>query len=107
MVLTVIPMALNVVIGVTLWLSDISLLPQIIITVILAAKYFFYLYTALLAGSGRVKSIGLLVCVAGNIVLIGYFVFAAVWNAIPGCAVLTILAIVWGSISGFTFKKED
>ncbi len=107
MILTVLPMSLNLITGVALWMSDLSLLPKIIITIILVAKFALYFYTALMAGSDRAKSFGLITCVAANIALVVYFVVNAVWNAILGCAALAILALVWGGISGFTFKKED
>lgn len=107
MVLTVIPLALNVLTGVAVWLSDLSLVSKIVITVILATKFGTYFYTALVDGDDRQRSIGLVACVVVNMLLVAFFVWKAVWTAIAGCAILAILAIVWGSISGFSFKKED
>ncbi len=107
MVLTVIPLALNALTGVTVWISDLSLAAKIIITIILVAKFGTYFYTALMDATDRTKSIGLVTCAAANVLLIAYFVWKAVWTAIPSCAILAVLAIVWGGISGFSFKKED
>lgn len=107
MVLTVIPMALNVAIGVALWMSKLSLLPKILITIVFAAKFALYLYAALMAESERVTSIGLVTCTFVNVVFSVYFALASVWCAIPGCAILAILALVWGRKTGFSFKKED
>lgn len=107
MVLTVIPLALNVLTGVTVWMSDLSLVAKIVITVILVAKFGTYFYTALMDGNDRQRSIGLVACVVVNMLLVAFFVWEAVWTAIPGCAILAVLAIVWGGISGFSFKKED
>lgn len=107
MVLTVIPLALNVLTGITLWMSDLSLAAKIVITIILVAKFGTYFYTALMDATDRTKSIGLVTCAAANMLLTAYFVWKATWTAIPGCAILAVLAIVWGGISGFTFKKED
>lgn len=107
MVLTVIPLALNVLTGVAVWMSNLSLVAKTIITVILVAKFGTYFYTVLMDGDDRQRSIGLVACVAVNVLLVTFFVCQAVWTAIAGCAILAILAIVWGSISGFSFKKED
>jgi len=107
MVLTVIPLALNVLTGVAVWMSNLSLVAKIVITVILVAKFGTYFYTALMDGGDRQRSFGLIACVVANLLLVAFFVWKAVWTAIPGCAVLAILAIVWGGISGFSFKKED
>lgn len=107
MVLTVIPLALNVLTGVAVWMSDLSLVAKIVITVILVAKFGTYFYTALMDGADRQRSFGLIACVVANLLLVAFFVWKAVWTAIPGCAILVILAIVWGGISGFSFKKED
>lgn len=107
MVLTIIPLALNALTCVTVWMSNLSMLAKIIITIILVAKFGTYFYTALMDSSDYVKAFGLVTCVIVNVLLAVFFVWKAVWFAIPGCAILTILAIVWGSISGFSFKKED
>lgn len=107
MVLTVIPMALNVLTGVAVWMSDLSLLAKIIITIILVAKFGTYFYTALIDATDRKRSIGLVGCAVANVLLVAFFVWKAIWTAIPGCAILAVLAIVWGGISGFSFKKED
>lgn len=88
-------------------MSDLSLVAKIVTTVILIAKFGTYFYTALMDGDDRQRSIGLLICVAINVLLVAFFAWKAVWTAIAGCAILAILAIVWGSISGFSFKKED
>lgn len=107
MVLTVIPMALNALACATVWMSELSLLSKIIITVVLVAKFATYFVTALMDSSDRGRSFGLAACIAANAFLVGFFVWKAIWYAILPCVVLIILAIVWGSISGFTFKKED
>lgn len=107
MTLTVIPMALNVLTGIAVWMSELSLAAKIVITIILVAKFGTYFYTALMDATDRKKSIGLVTCAAVNVLLVAFFVWKSVWTAIPGCAILAILAVVWGSISGFSFKKED
>lgn len=107
MVLTVIPLALNVLTGFAVWMSDLSLVAKIVITVILVAKFGTYFYTALMDGDDRQRSIGLVACATVNVLLVAFFAWKAVWTAIPGCAILAVLAIVWGGISGFSFKKED
>lgn len=107
MVLTVIPLALNILTGIAVWMSELSLFAKIIITIILVAKFGTYFYTALMDATDRKKSFGLVACATVNILLVAFFVWKAVWTAIAGCAILAILAIVWGGISGFSFKKED
>lgn len=107
MVLTIIPLALNALAGVTVWMSNLPLTGKIVITVILIAKFSTYFYTALMDSSDRARSFGLVTCILVNALLVAFFVWKAIWYAILPCVVLIILAIVWGSISGFTFKKED
>lgn len=107
MVLTIIPLALNALTCITVWMSNLSVLAKIIITIILVAKFGTYFYIALMDSSECVKSFGLIACAIVNVLLAVFFVWKTAWLAIPGCAILTILAIVWGSISGFSFKKED
>jgi len=107
MVLTTIPLALNALACVTVWMSDLPVIGKIVITVILVAKFSTYFYTALMDSSDRARSFGLISCIVANALLVAFFVWKAIWYAILPCVVLIILAIVWGSISGFTFKKED
>ena len=107
MVLTTIPLALNALTCVTVWMSSLPLVGKIAITVILIAKLITYFCTALMDASDRARSFGLVACILANALLVAFFVWKAVWYAILPCVVLIILAIVWGSISGFTFKKED
>lgn len=107
MVLTVIPMALNALTCVVVWMSDLPLVSKIIITLILVAKFSTYFCTALMDASDRARSFGLVACIVANALLVAFFVWKAIWFAILPCVSLIILAVVWGSISGFTFKKED
>lgn len=107
MVLTVIPLFLNMLTGVAVWMSDLSLAAKIVITVILIAKFGVYFYTALMDDNDRHRSIGFVTCAAVNVLLIAFFVWKAVWTAIAGCVLLAVLAIVRGSISRFSFKKEE
>ena len=107
MVLTTIPLALNALACVTVWISNLPLVGKIVITVILIAKFSTYFCTALMDASDRVRSFGLVSCIVANALLVAFFVWKAIWYAIFPCVVLIVLAIVWGSISGFTFKKED
>lgn len=107
MVLTTIPLALNALACVTVWMSNLPVIGKIVITVILIAKFATYFCTALMDSSDRARSFGLVSCIIANALLIAFFIWKTVWFAIAPCAMLIILAIVWGSISGFTFKKED
>ena len=107
MVFTVIPMALNALTCVAVWMGELSSLSKIIITVVFAVKFAICFVTALMDYPDRARSFGFAACIAANALLVGFFVWKAIWYAILPCVVLIILAIVWGSISGFTFKKED
>lgn len=107
MVLTTIPLALNALTCVTVWMSDLPIVSKIVITVILIAKFSTYFYTALMDASDRVRSFGLVACIVVNALLVAFFAWKATWHAVPSSVILIVLALVWGSISGFTFKKED
>ncbi len=58
MPLTVIPLAINIMIGGAIWISELSTVTKVIITVILVAKFFTYFYSALMADSDLVRNIG-------------------------------------------------
>lgn len=107
MVLTVIPLALNTLTGIAVWMSELPLPAKILLTIILVVKFAAYFYTALMDPTDRKRSLGLVICAAVNILLVAFFVWKAVWTAIPGSTILAILAVVWGEISGFSFKKEE
>ena len=107
MVLTVVPLSLNIMAGIAVWMSELPLLQKLVLTAILVAKFGGYFYTVLIDSADRSRSIGLVVCAVLNVLMVGYFAWKTIWFAIPGCAVLAILAVAWGAISGFSFKKEE
>lgn len=49
MPLTVIPLAINIMIGGAIWISELSITLKVIITVLLVAKFATYFYSALMA----------------------------------------------------------
>lgn len=106
MVLTAIPLALNLLTGIAVWTSELSWVIKVVITIILAAKVGIYFYMGLMEASGRAKTIGLIVSVFTNVLLVAFFIWKAVWTAISGCALLAILAIIWGSLSRSSFDED-
>lgn len=66
MVLTTIPLALNALACVTVWMSNLPVIGKIVITVILIAKFATYFCTALMDSSDRARSFGLVSCIIAN-----------------------------------------
>lgn len=107
MVLILLPLSLNILTGIAVWAGGLPLLPKLVLTAILVVKFGGYFYTVIIDAADHSRFVGLVTCAVLNVLLICYFAWKAIWIAIPGCAVLAVLAIAWGAISGFSFKKED
>lgn len=107
MPLTVIPLAINIMIGGAIWISELSTVMKMIITVILVAKFFTYFYSALMADSNLVRNVGLIVCGLLNLGGIIYTAIQGIWTATIPFATLLVLLIVWHVLPARDFSRKD
>ena len=107
MPLTIIPMILNTMSCIGLWISELSLTAKIVITVLTVLKYFVFFYSALMCEVGTKRYIGLSLCAALNIGIIIYLIVNAQWNIIIGFAVCLLLLIVWTLAAVLNFDKKE
>lgn len=106
MPLTVIPLAINIMIGGVIWISELSTVMKVIITVILVAKFFTYFYSALMADSDLVRNVGLIVCGLLNLGGIIYTAIQGIWTATIPFATLLVLLIVWRVLPAIDFSRK-
>ena len=106
MPLTVIPLAINIMIGGAIWISELSTVMKVIITVLLAAKLFTYFYSALMADSDLVRTVGLIVCGLLNLGGVIYTAIQGIWTATIPFATLLVLLIVWRVLPTIEFSRK-
>ena len=107
MPLTVIPMTINTMSCIALWISQLSLTAKIIITTLTVLKYAVFFYTALVCEVGTKKYFGITLCSVLNIGIIVYLIIQAQWNIIIGFAVCLLLLIVWTLAAVLNFDKKE
>lgn len=106
MPLTVLPLAINFVIGGAIWMSELSTPIKVIITVLLIIKFITYFYSVLVAGSDFVCTIGLFTCGLFNLGGAIYTVIEGIWTATVPFATLLVLLIVWRALPKIDFSKK-
>lgn len=105
---TVIPMAINIMSGIALWMTDLSLTAKIIITALIVLKYAAFFYGALMAdvcSSSKYISLGF--CAATNIGILIYTIVTSQWTVTISVATTLILLIIWSSAIVFSFGKKE
>lgn len=107
MPLTVIPLAINIMIGAVIWISELSITLKVIITVLLMAKFATYFYSALMADSDLVRNIGLIVCGLLNLGGIIYTAIQGIWTATIPFATLLVLLVAWRVLPMIDFSRKD
>lgn len=108
MPLTVIPMAINIMSGVALWLTDLSLNAKIVVTVLIVLKYAAFFYGALMADAcSAPKYISLGTCAAINIGLLIYTIVTSQWTVTIGIAITLLLLIIWSLPMIFISKEKE
>lgn len=108
MPLTVIPMAINIMSGVAVWLTDLSLTAKIVVTALIVLKYAAFFYGALIADAcSAPKYIGLGMCAAINIGLLIYTIVASQWTVTIGIATTLLLLIIWSLPMIFISKEKE
>lgn len=108
MPLTVIPMAINIMSGIALWLTDLSLTAKIVVTVLIVLKYAAFFYGALMADAcSAPKYISLGTCAAINIGLLIYTIVTSQWTVTIGIAITLLLLIIWNLPMIFISKEKE
>lgn len=102
-------MALNAAIGVAVWMSELSLLAKIILTVLLVVKHVVFFYTAWMGDSEAVQKIGSVVLFLMNIGIIVYALVCREIHIAITAAITLIMLGVWSfsTVFDFNFKKKD
>lgn len=106
MPLTIIPLALNILTGGAIWMSELPVTIKIIITVLIVVKFSIYFYSALMADSDIVCNIGLIICGLLNLVGVIYTAIQGIWTATIPFATLLVLLIVWRVLPTLDFSKK-
>jgi len=108
MPLTIIPMAINLMTGIVLWQTELTLLAKIVITVFIVLKFAAYFYSALMADAcSAQKYIGLGICALMNVGLLIYTLIMSQWTIAIGIALCLILLVIWSLPAVFGFCKKD
>ena len=107
MPLTVIPLAVNIMIGSAIWISELSTTIKVIITILLVAKFFVYFYSALMEDSDLVCNVGLIVCGLLNLGGVVYTAIQGIWTATILFAALLVLLMIWRVLPTIGFSRKD
>ena len=107
MPLTIIPMILNTMSCIGLWISGLSTIAKITITILTVLKYSAFFYSALMCEMGIKKYIGISLCAALNIGILVYLLIQAQWNVMIGFAVCLLLLIIWTLAAVFNIDKKE
>lgn len=106
MPLTTIPLAINIIIGGAIWISELPTTMKVIITVLLVVKFFTYFYSVLMAVSDLVRNVGLIVCGLLNLGGIIYTAIQGIWTATILFATLLVILIVWRVLPSIDFSRK-
>ena len=106
MPLTVIPLVINIMIGGAIWISELSILTKVIITVLLVVKFLTYFYSVLMADSDLVRNVGLIVCGLLNLGGIVFTAIQGIWTATISFATLLVILIVWRVMPTIDFSRK-
>ena len=106
MPLTVIPLVINIMIGGAIWISELSILTKVIITMLLVVKFLTYFYSVLMADSDLVRNVGLIVCGLLNLGGIVFTAIQGIWTATIPFATLLVILIVWRVMPTIDFSRK-
>ena len=106
MPLTVIPLVINIMIGGAIWISELSILTKVIITMLLVVKFLTYFYSVLMADSDLVRNVGLIVCGLLNLGGIIFTAIQGIWTATIPFATLLVILIVWRVMPTIDFSRK-
>lgn len=104
---TVIPMAINIMSGIALWISDLSLTAKIIITMLIVLNYAAFFYGVLMADvCSPSKFVCFGFCAATNIEILIYTIVTSQWTVTFGVVSTLVLLIIWTMLAVFSFGKR-
>lgn len=106
MPLNTIPLAINIMIGGAIWISELPTTMKVIITVLLVVKFFTYFYSVLMADSDLVRNVGRIVCGLLNLGGIIYTAIQGIWTATIPFATLLVILIVWRMLPTMDFSRK-
>lgn len=106
MPLSIIPFVINVMIGISLWGSDLSTTIKVALTIILVAKFMMYFYSVLMTDSDMSRNIGLAVCALIDIGGIVYTAINGIWTSTVLFAAILLLLVVWRVVTSFDFSRK-
>lgn len=101
MPLTVIPLAMNFMIGVSISASNCPVGLKILFISMLVAKFAIFFIAAFFINSDFMKRIYLAICAGFNVLLIVLGIIKAIPMMAIGCSILLILLIIWSLIAVF------
>ena len=106
MPLTVIPLVINIMIGGAIWISELSILTKVIITMLLVVKFLTYFYSVLMADSDLVCNVGLIVCGLLNLGGIVFTAIQEIWTATIPFATLLVILKHWRVMPTIDFFRK-
>lgn len=108
MTISTMAMALNVGIGFTVWMSDLPLVAQIILTVILVAKTVLFFCTAWMGEDEKIRKSGASILIALNIGIIVYSLVCQEYFVALTTATTLVMLGIWSfaAIFDFDFKRK-
>lgn len=101
MPLTVIPLAINFMIGAGIWMSDCPIELKIIFTTTVVVKYAIFFIAALLIEADIPKRLCLALCAVFNVLLIVFGILEKISIMAMGASTLLFLLIVWSLATVF------
>lgn len=106
MPLSMISFAINFMIGMYIWASELSTLMKVVFTIILVVKFMLYFYSVFISDSDGTKNVGTIVCALIDIFGIGYMAASRVWSATILFGIALLLLVVWRVLCSFNFSKR-
>lgn len=105
--ITTIALALNIAIGVTVWQSELGLIAQIVLTVLLIAKFTLFFYTAWMSSSNGFQKAGAIALIVLNFAIIVYTLLEnEIFIAITTGATL-VLFVFWALAAIFCIGVKE
>lgn len=101
MPLTVIPFAVNFMIGAGIWISNCPTNLKIIYTAMVVAKFLIFFIAAFFIDADFLKQACLVICAGFNILLIIFGIQKSIPFMAIGSGALLILLIVWSLVTVF------
>ena len=106
---TTVSPALNATSIAAVWMSEISTMAKIVLTVLLVAKCVLFYYSAWMSESERFEKIGVSLCVIANIALIAYGFWSTAYYFVITVVVTLIVLLLWSfaTIYDLPFHKRE